>query len=390
MKRLLLLSLLLAFISLKAQAKTTSLQLIQGTMTFAKLWREASLPQHRGTPEDIISRYQRVIDTSIYLESPFKKWYLAVTHFGLARAYARLELTDSARAHIQFAVDNHFWNFDVMYADPVLRSSLGVLYLDSLAEAYKTRRSAERATWREQLPIVFGPHEGDIWRKMGNIDSWFTNAERRGNTLDSMYRVRWSEMIEAAHNPAKPPIIIALHGGNASYREFGSHWSMIGQMSNAYVITPPGVVRYSSLMNSWDASFEDISSYLLQMIEPLRDSAGQLPPIYLAGYSQGACIALKFGLVHPEIIKGVISFAGFMDTPVNSEMVAAAREAGLRIYAESGEYDSENFKNSLKQLKRSFDQQGGGLNYVETPSMIHELPEPFFMHYSKAWKAVTN
>ena len=367
-------------------AKPTSRQLFQGTVVFAKLWRDASLPQHRATPEEVIARYQRVIDTSAYLESPFKNWYLAVTHFGLARAYARLEMIDSARNHIQLAADHNFWNFEVMYADPVLRSCIGVVYLDSISNAYGARRSSERAGWRAQVPIVHGPDEGNVWRNMGNIENWFTDDERRANTLDSMYKVRWKEMMRASHSAEKPNVIIALHGGNASYREFGSHWSMIGQMTNSYVITPPGIVRYSSTMNSWDADYEVIDEYLTNLIEHLRDEHGALPPIYLAGYSQGACISLKFGLVHTQTIKGVFSFAGFMDTPINEELIANARSAGLRVFASSGEFDSDNFKNSLLRVKRAFDEAGAEFSFIEQEKMIHELPQPFFAHFSKAWK----
>ncbi len=393
MKRSLL---LVAFLSLLAGqfslgiAKPTTLQLMHGTKAFAKLWREASLPQHRASPEEVIARYQRVIDTSVYLESPFKHWYMAVTHFGLARAYARLELTDSTRRHLQLAIDNNFWNFDVMYADPVLRSCLGLVFLDSLSSAYKARRSAERGSWRKQVPVVHGPDEGNVWRNMGNIESWFTDDALRANKLDSMYTQRWSQMITASHSTEKPNVIIALHGGNASYREFGSHWSMIGQMTKSYVVTPPGIVRYSNTMNSWDAEFEVIDEYLSNLIEHLRDKSGKLPPIYLSGYSQGACISLKYALAHPEMIKGVIGFAGFMDTPLDKDLVANAKAAGLKVYATSGEFDSENFKNSLRQLKREFDKIGAVFTFVEEPKMIHELPQPFFKHFSNAWKKITN
>lgn len=390
MKRL---SLVIAFLSLtlstSASAKPTSAQLIQGTRAFAKLWREASLPQHRASPEDVIARYQRVIDTSAYLESPFKRWYLAVTHFGLARTYARLELIDSARTHLQQAAEHDFWNFDVMYADPILRSCVGIIYLDSLASAFSDRRSAERKHWRAQIPIVHGPNEGTIWRQMGNIDSWFTDSERRANTLDSIYTVRWEEMIAAARSKEKPKVIIALHGGNASYREFGSNWAMIGQMTHSYVITPPGIVRYSKLMNSWDAEYELIDEYLMSIVDQLRDKDGELPPIYLAGYSQGACISLKFGLVHPETVKGVIAFAGFMDAPLNDEVLATTKANGLKVYAISGEFDSENFKNSLRQVKREFDSVGAEFTFVEEKQMIHELPQPFPLHFAKAWRQVT-
>lgn len=372
-----------------AFGKPTSAELMRGTMTYARLWREASLPQNRGTPEDVIATYQRVLDTSRLIDSPFEKWYIAMSHFGIARSQARLRNSDAARRHIAEAVKNDFWNIRAMYADPILREVVGALYLDSLELALKERAKVEASSWRVQPKVVFGPKEGLEWAKLGKLDNWFNDDETRANKLDSMYGARWRELTtKLRSDSAKPNVIIALHGGNASYREFGAHWAMIGQMTKSYVIVPPGIDRFSRTVNGWESEYSEMDEYLLSIVEQLRDDNGIMPNIYIAGYSQGACLAMKFALVHPDLIKGAVSFAGFMDGPVNEELVANARAAGLRIYAESGELDSESFRRSLREMKSLFDRSGASFEYKVTEKMIHELPQPFWQHFLKAWRSV--
>ncbi|HET6511130.1 MAG TPA: alpha/beta hydrolase [Candidatus Kapabacteria bacterium] len=372
-----------------AFGKPTSAELMRGTMTFAKLWREASLPQNRGTPEDVIATYQRVLDTSLLIDSPFEKWYVAMSHFGIARSQARLRNIDAAKEHIGEAVTNDFWNIHAMYADPVLRDAVGALYLDSLETALHARAAAESSSWRRQPLVVFGPKEGMEWAKLGKLDSWFNDDETRANKLDSMYSARWQELTNKLRSDStKPNVIIALHGGNASYREFGSHWAMVGQMTNSYIIVPPGINRFSRTVNGWEAEYESMDEYLLKIVEQLRDDQGMMPNIYVAGYSQGACLAMKFALVHPDLVRGAISFAGFMDGPVDQELVARAQTAGLKIYAESGEFDSESFRRSLSEMKAQFDRGGVAFQYTVSEKMIHEMPQPFWQHFLKAWKFV--
>lgn len=368
--------------------KPTSRDLMMGTSLLAKLWREASLPDNRRTPQEVITHYQRVIDASIKVESPFESWYLAVTHFGMARAYSRLKETDSVRMHLRLAVEKNFWNFDVMYADPILRDCAGPNFIDSLATHYKTVRNESIESWPVQVPIVHGPNELREWAdRAANVDAWFTDKTLRKRTLDSIYQAKMLELQKRLklQDDDKINVIIALHGGNASYREFGSHWPSIGQMTNSYVICPPGYTRYSKCINGWEGEYGEMDNYLLSVVELLRNKKGEFPNIYLTGYSQGACLAMKFGLAHPNIVKGVISFSGFMDMEIPQEIAEEARKNGLKFFAISGEYDSPQYKESLAMAKTTLDHHGVPFKFLEEKRVTHELPEPVFFYFMEAW-----
>jgi predicted esterase len=369
---------------------SVSQRIFFGTMQLGKLWREAALPENRDTPREVLNNYQRLLNAVDTVEARFRKWYSAVTHLGMARAYARLGDKDSTRLHIIGAIDNGFWNFGVMYADETLANAIGKTMLDSLAQHYETKRDRDRQSWHAQVPVVYGPSE---WRDFINAepkdDSWFADPLERRRVLDSIYHRRWTDLVRTVRDSEdKPNIIIALHGGNASYREFGQHWFSIGQMTNSYVIIPPGMTRYSENMNGWDEDYAAMDAYLMSYIAIMRDKKGNMPNIYFTGYSQGACLAMKFGLSHPDFVKGVISFSGFMDAEIDDDLAQQAKDQHLRLFAISGEHDSENYKRSIKLTKAALDRHGVPFRYLEEKKLIHELPQPIFMYFMEAFSWV--
>lgn len=365
---------------------------VDGTQTLASLWREAALPENRTSPHEVLRMYERLIDTTRSLRSWHKHWYQAVTHFGIARAAAWIDDTLKVRAALLDAIDKGFWNFDIMFADPKLRS-IGGPWLDSVASHYEARRARERSTWNRQSLITIRPYRANrgttFWNDSttasGSTRTTF-DRQRFFAVGDSIMAVRWQQLRDTVRaSEHKPPVIIALHGGNASYFEFSSHWWRIARETGAYVLVPPGLTRYSQTMNGWEEDLASLERYVSGFIDSLRDADGNLPPIYLAGYSQGARAAIEIALRRPEAVRGVFAISGFIDAATPSSLLEMASQHDLKIYAISGEYDSPNFKATLDICRQRCEAFGIPFVLDIIPGMVHEVPAKLEDYFAHAW-----
>jgi phospholipase/carboxylesterase len=175
--------------------------------------------------------------------------------------------------------------------------------------------------------------------------------------VKSYYEVR----IPKDYDPAEPiPLVIALHGHGQNETQITSLWdngiyyepdfillSIRGpfQAKDGYA----WVVKSDTLLEDWNARRKASAQVCEKRIFDILDEFGERNTydedlIYLAGFSQGAMMALYIGLNNPDIFAGISAESGAYDTLMLPKTVLEDIE-GIEVYLAAGrEEDSRVIK----------------------------------------------
>jgi predicted esterase len=389
--------------------------------TIVELWHQAAVAETEHDLARARTVYRKVAGICEDDPSFVRGWYFAASQFGIARTSSRVQDTVSTRLALVQAFEHEFWNFNIVLRDPLILAVAGQPWVDSLVALYQVERERSEERWMRQPPVILAPESRAYrdsvrryWRNQfdslrGVIQDFRTpvtgarsdesveggthpaTSARKADAVREEMRHRYREHFSL--DSLRPsdgfrihrPLIIALHGGNASYEEFASWWTRVADTVGAYVLVPAGVTRFSNSVNSWESNFSETSESVLRLIDSFISKSGYVPEVYLTGFSQGAKAALEIALVNPDRIRGVISIAGFLDQDLPPEVIEPGIEHGLRIYAISGDLDSRSFRASLELARKRCEKLGLPFKLEIVPGMVHEDPEDLPSRFAKAW-----
>lgn len=172
------------------------------------------------------------------------------------------------------------------------------------------------------------------------------------------------------------PLVILLHGFGASMGDLVGLPSEIDGESYVYAL-PNAPYRLTPEMGnnsfSWQAGREGVEPLPLAApsIENLLDtfvaevSQRVTPPAgktLLGGFSQGAGLALRYGLARPDIFAGLIALSGAIQDPSRLELPAGRQQ---RIFLAHGRFDQVVPLERSLVAKRLLEDAGYPLVYQE-------------------------
>jgi predicted esterase len=311
-------------------------------------WHNAGLNEAKHDAASAEQEYLTVIEKAEPLSSHIREWFIGTAELGIARCEARSGNVSATKLAVYAALAHHFWNFDILRMDPSISKVTGTQWLDSTITRWEKIRSNEEQQWHSQRPILLFPN------------GYTPNSTR--------------------------PLLVALHGGNASYEQFAEHWRKIANAENIVVAIPAGPVRISQITNSWSESFDENDRIVQRLIDTLvAEHMVDGSQIYVAGFSQGAEQALEIILVHPNQFRGALLVSGFIQQNVPIEMLSSAAEEHVNIYAVCGEYDAKKLYSSLADLSQRAGHVGLSFDLVKSPGMIHEVPLDLDKRFHDIW-----
>jgi predicted esterase len=123
-------------------------------------------------------------------------------------------------------------------------------------------------------------------------------------------------VLPPGHDPAKPsPLLIVLHGTGGTGRGMADAWTGPAAAVGA-ILVAPDALRPAFGSNGFSWTYRDESEWLvLRELERAR-AAYAVGPVILAGYSQGANIALMLGQTCPARFDAVIPVSGHYEPGV--------------------------------------------------------------------------
>lgn len=117
----------------------------------------------------------------------------------------------------------------------------------------------------------------------------------------------------AAGDPQKPALVI-IHGTPGSWQQYSRYVLEERLLEHYYtiVIDRPGWGLSTLGGEQSHASFEEQSTIIGALAKALKTASAN-QPVVLAGHSLGSSIAPRVAMDHPELIDGLLLFAGTLD-----------------------------------------------------------------------------
>lgn len=174
-------------------------------------------------------------------------------------------------------------------------------------------------------------------------------------------------------------LCVFVHGRGQSPEEMGEH--VIARLRNttAHVVLPraPGGVWYDArAIDPLSAHSESQLEAALDAIDAAIDLAiSEGAPgdrVVLAGFSQGACLALEYALRRPGRLRGLVAFTGCR---VGGDLraQAAAFLDGLPAYLSCGDADPWIPLDAFFEAAQDMAQAGAALRVEVFPGRAHEV-----------------
>jgi predicted esterase len=189
-------------------------------------------------------------------------------------------------------------------------------------------------------------------------------------------------ILEAAGRPARA-VVLALHGWGQEPREFALHWRAAAEVGFTVAAVRSGQQPTPGFF-VWDDRARARADVAAQFAaacggpQPEGDEAAAGRPLLIAGFSQGAGVAVDLAVDGlPAPAAGFLAVAGGLEdlgeTPAAPRLAAAAAR-GVRGRLLAGEHD-EGLED-IRGLAQVLTEAGltGGL--TELCGLVHEMPEP--------------
>lgn len=178
--------------------------------------------------------------------------------------------------------------------------------------------------------------------------------------------------------------VILLHGRGSSATEIGRIAPAITPETGGASIAwfAPEAAHNTWYPRRFIDPIERNEPYLssaLRVIEELVDSTtgAGIPHdrIVVAGFSQGACLALEFAARGTRRVGGVVAFAGGLIGPPDAERAALADQSGLKVFLGCGDMDAHIDIEIAARSAERFRAAGADVDFRRYTGLHHTIVE---------------
>ena len=181
-------------------------------------------------------------------------------------------------------------------------------------------------------------------------------------------------------------LIIVLHGYGANMNDLVSLSENIGDGKSIFVFPNAPFefqLSYQLYGYAWifpptmdseempESMTESIDKLMVAVDILIEDYNIKLPNVILGGFSQGAMMSASFGLIRPDIFKGIFMLSGMLLG--ESYLVSNIQsDNGQRVFVSHGEFDSLVPFSNLNKIVKFLESYGYSPEFHQYP-MGHEL-----------------
>ena len=181
-------------------------------------------------------------------------------------------------------------------------------------------------------------------------------------------------------------LIIVLHGYGANMNDLVSLSENIGDGKSIFVFPNAPFefqLSYQLYGYAWifpptmdseempESMTESIDKLMVAVDILIEDYNIKLPNVILGGFSQGAIMSASFGLIRPDIFKGIFMLSGMLLG--ESYLVSNIQsDNGQRVFVSHGEFDSLVPFSNLNKIVKFLESYGYSPEFHQYP-MGHEL-----------------
>jgi phospholipase/carboxylesterase len=207
--------------------------------------------------------------------------------------------------------------------------------------------------------------------------------------------------VPATGEGAPPPLVVGLHGRGGTAEEFVKVWEMFRKPKPIFAVpeAPYPVILGGGAAQvgwSWDFPSQDrrlwavadplVAGYILDVVretQKKKRSGG----VYLLAHSQGVSYAYLAMAQEPDLVKGVIAFAGILpeETLPDDALQKAARR--VKVFIAHGKKDRALDLKVSQKAKERLEKLGFSVTYREFDGG-HTVPEGV-LREAQAWIEAT-
>ncbi|MFZ5788686.1 MAG: alpha/beta hydrolase [Acidobacteriota bacterium] len=184
---------------------------------------------------------------------------------------------------------------------------------------------------------------------------------------------------DADKRPTPPPLVVGLHGRGGTAESFAGLFRDFAEPRPAFVVPEapyPLLVqaRQPFLGWSWDFPSNDralwaradplVASYVLDVARRVKAEKGA-GGVYLLGHSQGVAYAYMAMAQDPDLVRGVIAFAGVLPEWLTGDGAFAAAAPRVRVFIAHGRGDEAVAPDKSRRASARLEKLGFDVTYRE-------------------------
>jgi phospholipase/carboxylesterase len=202
---------------------------------------------------------------------------------------------------------------------------------------------------------------------------------------------------DAEKRPSPPPLIVGLHGRGGTAESFAGLFREFAEPRPAFAVPEapyPLLVqaRQPFLGWSWDFPSTDralwaradplVAAYVLDVARRVKAEKGA-GGVYLLGHSQGVAYATMAMLQDPDLVRGVIAFAGVLPEWLTGDVAFAAAAQRVRVFIAHGRGDEAVAPDTSRRAKARLEKLGFDVTYREFKG--GHVVDPATLRAAQAW-----
>lgn len=169
--------------------------------------------------------------------------------------------------------------------------------------------------------------------------------------------------------PGKPPLLVLLHGHGADEMDLVPMVARLDPRLTVASLRAPvqiGDGRYSWMNGNSEADLEEARRAVLETVDQVVTDTGADPRrIYVAGFSQGAMLALAIALTEPQKIAGAAVLSGRLSAAIQERHAPADLLRGFPILVTHGTEDRQIPVRSAREIRQALRPLSVDLEYHE-------------------------
>jgi phospholipase/carboxylesterase len=186
------------------------------------------------------------------------------------------------------------------------------------------------------------------------------------------------ELLPRGHDASVPsPLVLVLHGSGGTGREMARAFRRAASRCGAILVAPDAIRPWG---NGFGWTYRDEAEWYVQSLIASARERHDIDRIVLAGFSQGANVALAMGRSHPDLVDAVLAVSGHWEADAAPMPGGDDRPRWMLLIGER-----DPWADTYEHAERSLRNAGMTATRRAVPGLGHALAGPGELEDALRW-----